>query len=213
MRKQELTYNQMDYLFWHPDHLEEGKKYPTVIYCHGAGSRGPNPTALRNNLFFTETERFLSEALTFLPRCDKNCWFDVYEQLNCFIDEVLCHPNVDQSRVYLMGVSMGGYAVWQLAMSRPELYAAVVPICGGGMYWNAPRLKDVPIWAFHGDRDDVVFPEESRKMVDAVNRAGGNAKLTLCQNVCHDSWLNAYRSKELFDWLFTQKNTRMEVLK
>ena len=99
---------------------------------------------------------------------------------------------------------MGGYAVWQLAMSRPQLYAAIVPICGGGMYWNAAKLKTLPVWAFHGSIDDVVYLEESQKMVNAVNRAGGNAKLTICDNVCHNSWLNAYNSKELFDWLFTQ---------
>lgn len=194
----------MHYIFWHPEQLEENQKYPTVIFCHGAGSRGPDSKALLNNPFFTDTEKFMTQAICFAPRCDADCWFDVYEQLNEFIDFALQHPNADPSRVYLIGASMGGYAVWQLAMSRPQLYAAIVPICGGGMYWNAAKLKALPIWAFHGSVDDVVFLEESQKMVNAVNRAGGNAKLTICENVCHNSWLNAYNSKELFDWLFAQ---------
>ena len=210
MVKQSSIFDKMHYIFWHPNQLKEDQTYPTVIFCHGAGSRGPDEHALWNNPFFTCSEKHMQNAICYAPRCDADSWFDVYEQLNAFIDFVIQQPCVDKTRVYLMGASMGGYAVWQLAMSRPNLYAAIVPICGGGMYWNAPRLKNLPVWAFHGDRDDVVFLEESQKMVNAVNRAGGDAKLTVCENVCHNSWLNAYDSKELFDWLFAQSNTNKE---
>ena len=100
---------------------------------------------------------------------------------------------------------MGGYATWQLAMSMPEHFAAILPICGGGMYWNAGRLAKLPVWAFHGAKDTVVFPEESQKMVNAVNKSGGNATLTIYPECDHDSWTNTYSNPKVFAWLLEHK--------
>lgn len=94
---------------------------------------------------------------------------------------------MDQSRVYIIGVSMGAYATWQMCMSHPDWFSAAVPICGGGMYWDAQRLRNLPVWAFHGALDTVVLPSESKKMVDAVNQKGGNAKLTIFEKDGHNS--------------------------
>ena len=101
---------------------------------------------------------------------------------------------------------MGGYGAWQLAMTMPNYFAAIVPICGGGMKWNTGRLKNIPVWAFHGKEDLVVSVEESIRMVDAVNENGGTAKLTLLDNTGHNSWDYAYAQKQLFDWLLQQEN-------
>ena len=101
---------------------------------------------------------------------------------------------------------MGGYTVWQLGMSMPEVFAAMVPICGGGMYWNAGRLANVPVWAFHGAKDPTVFVEESKKMVDAVNACGGNARLTIYPENGHDSWTDTLTNPEVFKWLLEQEN-------
>ena len=101
---------------------------------------------------------------------------------------------------------MGGYGTWQLAMSLPELFAAIVPVCGGGMYWNASRLVNIPIWAFHGAKDTTVFKEESIKMVDAVNKCGGKAKLTIYPENGHDAWSDTYKNPEVFDWLLSNTN-------
>ena len=101
---------------------------------------------------------------------------------------------------------MGGYATWQMAMSLPEYFAAIVPICGGGMYWNAGRLVHVPIWAFHGKLDPTVLVEESEKMVDAVNKRGGNAKLTVYPENGHDAWSDTYGNPEVFAWLLRHRN-------
>ncbi|MBQ3506514.1 MAG: hypothetical protein IJA89_07075, partial [Clostridia bacterium] len=98
----------------------------------------------------------------------------------------------------------GGYTTWQMAMTHPEWFAAIVPICGGGMYWNAARLKDMGVWAFHGADDKTVLPEESEKMVNRVNVCGGNAKLTVYEGVAHNAWTPAFQTKELWDWLFTK---------
>jgi predicted peptidase len=147
-----------------------------------------------------------------MPLCHENTWFDMWEQLKEFILYTTTLPNVDKERIYLMGASMGGYATWAMAMSTPELFAAIVPICGGGMYWNAVRLVNVPIWAFHGAKDTTVLPEESKKMVDAVNRKGGTAKLTVYPENAHDAWNDTYRNPEVFEWLLSHKNKNPPII-
>ena len=142
------------------------------------------------------------------PLCSEDCWFDMLETLKEWASVMAAHPFVDAERVYLMGNSMGGYASWQLGMSLPSLFAAIVPICGGGMYWNAGRLSSVPVWAFHGEKDTTVFVEESKKMVAAVNARGGNAKLTLYPENGHDAWTDTYRNPEVFSWLLAQKKQK-----
>lgn len=99
---------------------------------------------------------------------------------------------------------MGGYGAWMLAMAKPEWFAALVPVCGGGMTWNASKLKNVPVWAFHGMLDDTVPVYESINMINAVNRSGGDAKLTLYPDVIHNSWEKAYTTPELYDWLLSK---------
>jgi predicted peptidase len=131
--------------------------------------------------------------------------------LHLLVETIVSHPSADPERLYLIGLSMGGYATWQLAMSMPEYFAAVVPICGGGMYWDAYRLRDVPIWAFHGDADGVVYVEESKKMVNAVNQAGGNAKLTIYPGVEHNSWTDTYANYEVFEWMLSHRNAHVPV--
>ena len=113
---------------------------------------------------------------------------------------------IDPSRIYLTGLSMGGYGTWELAMRHPDWFAAAAPICGGGDESRASILKSLPIWAFHGDQDTVVWPERSERMVAAVKVAGGQAKLSLLPGVGHDAWSPAYDLKSgLLDWLFSQR--------
>ena len=133
--------------------------------------------------------------------------FDVFEQLQAFIKWVYSSDFCDKERVYLMGASMGGYATWQMAMSLPELFAAIVPICGGGMYWNAHRLPDVPVWAFHGDADTVVPPVNSYELCDRLKAAGGNVRLTVFHGVDHNSQPYAYETTNVIEWLVASKRT------
>ena len=202
--KKILRYKEIDYVIRYPEGFSEENTYPLLFYIHGSGGRGRDIERICEHPFFVETDKYHLNAVSVVPQCYEDSWFSIFEQLQEFIRFHIDQNYIDADRVYVMGSSMGGYTTWQLAMSRPEWFAAIVPICGGGMYWNAAKLKALPIWAFHGSVDDVVFLEESQKMVNTVNRAGGNAKLTICENVCHNSWLNAYNSKELFDWLFAQ---------
>ena len=144
------------------------------------------------------------------PQCHSETWFDLFETLKRFVTVVQGSEFADSERLYLMGASMGGYATWQLGISMPEAFAAAVPICGGGMYWDAGRLKKLPIWAFHGDSDSTVLTEESVKMVNAVNKRGGNARLTIYPDTKHDSWTATYQNPEVFAWLLSHTRAQKE---
>ena len=191
------------YIIDHPQDFKQGEKYPLLILLHGAGGRGDDIEVLKNNPFYRFARLRELPFVTVAPLCEENTWFDMWERLTAFIKQMAGSEFIDKTRVYLMGASMGGYATWQIGMSLPWLFAAIVPICGGGMYWNAARLKNVPVWAFHGERDKLVLPEESEKMVAAVNAAGGCARLSLYPEVCHEVWLDVYSDAEVFAWLLS----------
>ena len=140
------------------------------------------------------------------PQCCGDTWFELFETLMDFAESMANESGVDKSRIYLTGVSMGAYAAWQLAMTKPDMFAALVPVCGGGMYWNAERLKNMPVWACHGALDDVVYPEESIKMVYRINKSGGNAKITVFEKADHNAWDPTYALDEMWSWMFLQVN-------
>ena len=194
----------LDYLRFEPAGFSESKKYPIIIHFHGAGSRGNDVSILENQSivgYANEVEDF--PFVMFLPQCNADCWFELFEQLREFVKTVAELPYVDKSNVYLSGVSMGGYASWQMLMSEPDLFRKAIICCGGGMYWNAARIK-IPVWAFHGTDDPTVFFEESQKIVDAVNKSGGNAKLTAYEGVGHNCWERTYSNLEIYKWLLDE---------
>lgn len=207
MRFEECRFEDLKYVIRYPDQYEEGKKYPVIFLLHGAGGRGDDLNVLKNNPFFLLTNDVQDfPFVTVAPLCSANTWFDLFEQLERLALSVPGMPFADKKHIYCMGPSMGGYGTWQLSMSLPELFAAIVPICGGGMYWNAGRLAGVPVWAFHGAKDKVVFLEESEKMVAAVNKNGGNARLTVYPENEHNAWSDTYTNPEVFAWLLAQEN-------
>jgi len=203
---QELRLGDLKYVMTYPNDFLGEKRYPMLFFLHGAGTRGDDIGKLIENPFFVLTKKH--EEFPFIcvaPLCSENTWFDMWEQLKALVQEVSQLPYVDADRIYVMGASMGGYATWQLAMSMPEYFAAIVPICGGGMYWNAGRLANVPVWAFHGGKDTTVKPEESVKMVEAVQGYGGCAKLTVYPENNHDAWSDTYSDPAVFAWLLQQR--------
>ena len=214
MKYETREFKDIEYIIRYPKNFEEGKSYPVLFFLHGAGNRGKKVNDfLESNLFFSLTEKhsefpFVSVA----PLCDGDTWFDRLETLKELILDMLKLEFLDSSRVYAMGCSMGGYGVWQLAMSMPEVFAAIVPICGGGMYWNAGRLVDVNVWAFHGTDDDVVLARESQEMVKRINAAGGNAICTLYEGTGHNAWTDTYSNPEVFKWLLQFKKTTHEAM-
>ena len=160
MKKEVFTFEKMKYIVSYPSNYNENVKYPLILFFHGAGSRGEDITILENNPYFLITDEIENfPFITIAPQCYENTWFDIFETLKRFALFINKLNFVDTNRFYIMGASMGGYATWQLAMSMPECFTAIVPICGGGMYWNASRLVNTPVWAFHGAKDDCVFLE------------------------------------------------------
>ena len=199
----ELQYKSIRYLSALPENAGDGP-WPTLLFLHGAGSRGTELSVLTEK---TISRYYLANKPGFVliePLCSADTWFDIFEQLLDFTAYIRNLTFVDEKRLSVTGNSMGGYACWQLAMSRPDWFCAAAPVCGGGMYWNADRLRNMPVWAFHGALDDVVLPEESQKMVNAVNAAGGNARLTIYPDCAHDSWEPAYSDAALYRFLTMQ---------
>ena len=207
-----LRYKEIDYVIRNPEGMRDGEKYPVVIYLHGAGGRGREISLIRNHTFLELSAPYLCDAISVAPQCYANSWFDIFEQLQEFIEFIIADEHADKERIYLTGASMGGYATWQMAMSRPELFAAIVPICGGGMYWNAVRLVHMGVWAFHGDSDRTVLPEESKKMIERITACGGKkAKLTIYENTEHNAWSPTFADGEVWAWLKTHKNAYVKT--
>ena len=203
----------LQYIIRYPNGYVSGKKYPVILFLHGAGGRTTGVDK-REHSFFTLTEKHTDfPFVCVMPWCNANSWFDVFEKLQKFTKAIFAESYTDTNHFYLMGNSMGGYGTWQLAMTMPEYFAAIVPICGGGMYWNAGQLANMPVWAFHGELDDVVYPEESKKMVDKINSFGNNnAKLTIFPQNAHNAWDDTFNNPEVFKWLLSHKNDKAKAL-
>ena len=150
----------------------------------------------------------ISHLLRFSPQCPiEFYWSDhsMQEKVINLLENVLSNHPIDRDRVYITGLSMGGYGTWSIAAKRPDLFAAAIPICGGGDPSLAKHLKDLPIWVFHGLKDKVVLPEESVQMVNAIKKLDGKIKLTLYPDAHHDSWTQTYTNKEIYNWLLSNK--------
>lgn len=192
-----------------PERMHAG--LPMIVQLHGAGERGGGEDlekaeihGLANILTQTREE----DCVLIEPRCPEGSfWVAMLPELKQFVCRMIEAYACDPDRVTLTGLSMGGYGTWFLAMAAPELFAAIAPCCGGGMPWNAEVLT-MPVWAFHGALDDVVPLTETVDMVKAIQRAGGNARLTVFGDCGHDAWTYAY-DEMLLQWLLAQK--RMET--
>ena len=194
----------LKYLYYSPN--TDGN-LPLIIYLHGAGSRGTELSQLSHAGPIGELEkgRNIPARMVAPRRLVYVVEGELFETLIDFAENMANESGVDKSRIYLTGVSMGAYAAWQLAMTKPDMFAALVPVCGGGMYWNAARLKNIPIRAFHGALDTTVLPEESVHMVAAVNNSGGKAELTVYPYMAHNSWERAFADDEMWKWMLSQK--------
>ncbi len=203
------TFGNLTYYIRKPDDFDENKQYPVIFNTHGAGSRGRDIAVLRSTgvLVAAEDRGLIPDYIVIAPQCFADTWFDIFEQLQALVAHIYSEPYTDKTRFYGSGGSMGGYTMVQLMMSRPEFWAAGIICCGGGMYWNAARLKHIPLWFFTGAKDTVVFPTESIHMANAVNRAGGVAKLTVLADNEHNCWDYAFLDSgvETYAWLGKQR--------
>jgi predicted peptidase len=200
----------LDYLLYLPPEYDQKDSWPLLVFLHGAGERGSDLNRVKAH----GPAKLIEQGKDFpfvivSPQCPEGQWWPVLgREVMALVEEMLERYKIDPERVYLTGLSMGGYGTWSIASVWPERFAAIVPICGGGRPFTASNLKKVPVWAFHGAKDPVVPLRESEQMVEAVNRAGGNAKLTVYPDAEHDSWTQTYENPELYEWLLSHRRQR-----
>jgi predicted peptidase len=196
------------YVLFVPHDYKGDKAYPLILFLHGAGERTgekKQPVAVGIGPAIKKREKSFP-FLVVIPQADKT-WRagspDADRALAILADVQKAYK-VDNKRLYLTGLSMGGYGTWSLAVAEPKKWAAIVPVCGGGDPKQAAKIKDIPCWCFHGDKDAAVKVEKSREMIAALKEAGGSPKYTEYPGVGHNSWDNAYGTDELYKWLLEQ---------
>ena len=194
------------YIAYIPDNI--GSHPALLIQLHGAGERGNGECdvekVLTHGFSKIVNDNNFTDCILVMPQCPTDSfWVAKIESIKKFIDEMILAFSVDPNRVYLCGLSMGGFGTWYTAMAYPELFAAIAPCCGGGMAWNAPSLK-MPIWAFHGLEDTVVSPTQTIEMVEKLKTINPCLKYTLYEGVGHDSWNRAFSEETLY-WILSNK--------
>jgi lysophospholipase L1-like esterase len=224
----ELLYRQQD-----PVTIETGKTYPLVLFMHGAGGRGnDNEGQLRDAgmLDMLQAVGFRERFPCFFiaPQVPKGKrWVEVHWGLDAhdmpeqpgdqlrmaleLVDGILKSHPIDPNRVYVTGLSMGGFGTWDALQRRPELFAAAYPVCGGADLAMAPRMTKIPLWVWHGATDKVVKTQRSRDIVAALKAAGGNPTYSELADVGHNSWIQAYKHRRGWTWLFAQAKGQSEV--
>ncbi len=193
------------YVVFLPPGYNGDKEFPVILFLHGSGSTGDDgQKQVKGGL--AKHIRDVKEKFPFItvfPQAKTKGWGakgDNGKRAMAILEEVEKKYKTDKKRVYLTGLSMGGFGTWSLAAAHPERWAAIAPICGGGDPNSAAKFKELPCWCFHGDADPTVKVEKSREMIKALKDAGGKPKYTEYPGVDHNSWDRAYATAELYSW-------------
>jgi predicted peptidase len=219
------------YQVYVPADWSNKKKWPVILFLHGAGERGGDGLIQTEVGVGTAIRRHAERvpAIVVFPQCLKDRWWpepEMQAQALKALDEAMKEFNGDTARVYLTGISMGGYGTWAIAANNPSRFAALAPVCGGvrtpprvaipsgvpdvntasdPYQAVARKVGNTPVWVFHGAADTAVPVSESRKMVEALKAAGGQVRYSEYEGVGHNSWDKAYGEPEFFSWLLSQK--------
>lgn len=215
----------LNYRLLYPD-SDPARKYPLVIFLHGSGERGnDNEAQLKWGVtnFATDQNMMLHPALVIAPQCPLNSsWSNFSREKNGtelylqgspskpmqlvlgLIQQLIKTMPVDTNRIYITGLSMGGYGTYDAIERYPDLFAAAVPVCGGGDVTKAGMIARMPIWIFHGADDPAVNPLLSHDMLQALTKAGAHPGFTQYPEVGHFSWIEAYSDQMMIEWLFRQ---------
>ena len=215
-----LRYRQLDFDY------SEGSKYPLVIFLHGAGERGNgNEAQLRWGVtnFANDDIMKVHRPIVIAPQCPREQAWGNYggfrdgkitikkepttqmKLLKQLIDQMITEYPIDTDRIYITGLSMGGFGTFDALARYPDLFAAAVPVCGGGDVSTAKNFAHVPMWIFHGALDQVVEPKLSREMLEALIAAGAHPGYTEYPDTGHFSWIATYSDPMMMDWLFSQR--------
>ena len=218
----------LNYRILKPLNYDPNKQYPVHLFLHGSGERGKdNSSQLTHggSLFLKKENREKYNSWVIFPQCSKNdrwpsissdLWDQVFENkikkpnkslglVIRLMDEFIEEKDVDNQRIYLSGLSMGGMGAFEILYRRPDMFAAATPICGNGITQLAKLFANkVPVWIFHGSNDKVVSPKYSLEMARAIIESGGSPKMTLYANVDHNSWDNAFAEKDFLKWIHSK---------
>jgi predicted peptidase len=201
----------LDYLLYLPPDYgkDEAKSWPLIMFLHGSGERGTDVNQVKRHgppkIVEADDSPLGKRFIVVSPQCPpKDRWRP--EELNHLLDDVVEHYHIDKDRIYLTGLSMGGFGTWAWAEQNPGRFAAIAPMCGGGDATQAEKLKALPIWVFHGEMDKTVPIERDQEMVDAVKTAGDkDVKFTKYPDAGHDCWTRSYANPELYEWFLKHK--------
>lgn len=196
------------YLLYVPKVKSPTGRYPLILFLHGSGERGDDLSMLKRNgppSFLDNNKDF--PFIVVSPQCPANKNWDT-QSLLALLDLIEKTQPVDKNRIYVTGLSMGGFGTWALAQAAPERFAAIAPICGGGNIERLCIMRDVPVWAFHGANDTNVPPEESERLVNKLKEYDSDVKFTLYPYAGHDSWTETYNNPELYKWLLSKSKNK-----
>jgi predicted peptidase len=210
----------LQYLLYLPKDYDQTSdhKWPLIVFLHGQGERGSDLDLLKKHgipKIVEEREYFPFVVVS--PQCpQRSSWLRKMDALRALIHNIIHSYQIDIARIYLTGISMGGFGAWHFAEAYPSLFAAIVPICGGtepqdGFPERIHVLKDIPIWVFHGAKDRAVPVQMSQVLVDVLKAHHGNVQFTIYPDAGHDAWTRTYNNPKLYDWLLTQKNDHFQI--
>ncbi|WP_412476266.1 prolyl oligopeptidase family serine peptidase [Flavobacterium sp. TBRC 19031] len=194
----------LQYVLQLPENQKE--KFPLMVFLHGSGERGTDLELVKNHSPFTYQHLIQSPIAILAPQCPENVWWDTNALYQLILD-ISEKYNVDKARIYLTGLSMGGWGTWKLAEEHPELFAAIAPVCAPVdrlMLINADKLKDKPIKIYHGALDDVVLPTDSIDMYQKLKEKNKTVELIIFSNDNHNSWDSTYSNPAFYQWLLAQ---------
>jgi predicted peptidase len=205
-----------NYLLYLPKEYgkDTAKKWPLILFLHGSGESGDDIEKVKVHgppKLIAAGKEFPFIVVSPQAPASRVGW--QVETLNTLLDDVIQKYHVDEDRVYLTGLSMGGFGTWSLASANPERFAAIAPICGGGDPFRVRRLRSMPIWVFHGAKDPTVPVKMSEDMVEALKKAGGDVKFTVYPDAGHDSWTATYDNPELYTWFLEHTRKKAEAAK
>jgi predicted peptidase len=211
----------MPYRLFVPEGYDKRKQYPLVLWLHGGAGRGRDNlkqitggNTSGSHVWTRPANQSQHPCLVVAPQCPEGEQWTTYDQVTItgqmrlaleIIADLQRTFSIDAGRLYVTGQSMGGFGTWAVISERPNMFAAAVPVCGGGDETKASRLVRTPVWAFHGEKDEAVSVERSRSMIAAIKKAGGSPKYTEYGGAGHVIWDQVFSEPDLLPWVFTQR--------
>ncbi len=191
----------MKYNIFFPKNYSKGQPggWPLIVFLHGASERGNDINKLLNHGPHKFVEKKNLPFVILSPQCAHGEYWET-DKVMYLLDLAIEKHSIDPKKIYLTGLSMGGFGTWQVASHYPERFAAIAPICGGGSRYMAFKLRNMPVWVFHGAKDTIIPVSKSEEMVYLLQKEGNNPEFTIYPDAAHDSWTATYKSPKLYEW-------------